>query len=559
MNMSANATGAGKITLTATAGPVPSWQRFALPGLLLFGLALRLFCLIYFTDAINGEGAEYCRIAENLVAGKGYVGIALEGRELMFPPLFPLLIAAFSFVTGDFYLAAQLVSLLAGMATLVMVFVVVQDLYGKRVALIATALACIHPVLIQLSATTWVENLYIFLLLAAVFTANRCHFFSDRKYWGATGLSLGLAYLACPQAIVFPLVYGVAFLSLKRFHQTVTVGRIALLIGIFAILASPYVAFLSVSTGSLRIEGKTIVNNALGRKVLGGSLERVSGYEVTKKLEERGVWMRPNAEVAASPGAAGYRQTLKIALSKGMKNVVTVFLAFSDQYFLGAPLLAPLICLGLFATPWTRARASRELFLLLTVGGSLLTLTTVIHSFQIRYYFVLIPFSLVWGAKGISELSGWVKRTLGKLEWGFAAGWAGRGAGVAAFVSLLALFAAGADGVETFKADRGVRVSHLRAAGSKLSRVPGAKVVMDTGTPLAFHAGAKYVPMPWCDGETALRFARKKKVNFVVLKSWEANARPYLAEWISNGIPGGALVHDSGGWDGSRIRVYRLW
>jgi hypothetical protein len=523
------------------------------------GLVLRLVCLFYFTDAINGEGAEYCRIAENLVAGKGYVGIATEGRELMFPPLFPLLIAAFSFLTGDFYRAAQLVSLLAGMALLTMLFAVVQDLYERKVALIALALACIHPVLVQLSATTWVENLYIALLLAAVFTGNRCHFFSDLKYWALTGLFLGLAYLACPQAIIFPLLYGAAFLVLKRLHQTVTVGRTGLLIGIFAVLASPYIAFLSLSTGTLRFEGKTIVNNALGRKLLGGAVERVSGYEVSKRLEERGVWMRPTAEVAATAGATDYRQTVKIALSKGLKNIVTVFLAFSDQYFLGAPLVAPLICLGLFATPWTRARASRELLLLLTALGSLLTLTTVIHSFQIRYYFVLIPFSLVWGAKGIAELSGWMKRTFGKLEWGYTAGWAGRVAGGAAFLALLALFATGADGVETFRADRGVRMSHLRVAGNWLARLPGAKVVMDTGTPLAFHAGATYVPMPWCDGDTALRFAQKKKVNFVVVRCWETNARPYLAEWITDGIPGGTLVHDSGGGSGSRIRVYRLW
>src|SRR5580704_14238527 len=50
--------------------------------------ALRVAALAYYgiPGAINSEGAEYARIAENLRNGVGYVGIATPGPEVNFPP-----------------------------------------------------------------------------------------------------------------------------------------------------------------------------------------------------------------------------------------------------------------------------------------------------------------------------------------------------------------------------------------------------------------------------------------------------------------------------------------
>jgi hypothetical protein len=45
---------------------------------------------------------------------KGYTGIAAEGAQLVFPPLFPLLIAAVSLITGDAEIAGRAVSIIFG-------------------------------------------------------------------------------------------------------------------------------------------------------------------------------------------------------------------------------------------------------------------------------------------------------------------------------------------------------------------------------------------------------------------------------------------------------------
>ena len=542
---------------------VPTYLSATMPlvVILLVGLLLRLVCLTHLTQAINGEGAEYARIAENLVAGKGYVGIAMEGRELMFPPLYPLLIAVSSFFTDDFYRAAQLVSLISGMFLLLFVFGIAKDLYGRPTAHLAVGLAALHPVLNQLSATTWVESLYITLIAGSIYFINRCRYSSENRHWLSAGSLLGLGYLTCPQAIIFPFIFLIALFFLYRSREQTILLKTGIFAGSFFVLALPYIVFLSVSTGGLRIEGKTIVNNELGKQILSGIPEKISAYEVTEDLVAKGVWMRPNAEVAASSGSADYRTTLRIVCSKGIKNISKVIMAFSSEYFVGAPLILPLAVLGLFGTAWTRARASGELFLLLTAGGSLLSLTTIIHMFQTRYYFVLIPFFLLWAAKGIDEIARWALRSAASLRLlNLAPKFAGRLAAVLACIGVVSLFALGANGVDTFNADRSPRSVALRSSGQWLAGIAGQKTVMDTGTPLAFHAGARYVPMPWCDAQTALRFAEQKGVNFVVVKSWEANSRPYLQEWLTSGVPSANayLAHSSGVDPENRIFIFRV-
>jgi 4-amino-4-deoxy-L-arabinose transferase-like glycosyltransferase len=238
--------------------------------MLLVALSLRVAWMTFFTEAINSEGTEYARIAENLVAGRGYVGLAMEGVELMFPPLFPLMIAAGSYVVGSSYLAAQLIALSAGVVLLLLVFGIVRDLYNEKTALVAVGVASLHPVLIKLSGTSWVEGPYITLLMACVYFMNRVRRSPEYLSWSLVGAFAGLAYLTSPQALLFPFVFLISQLLMRQNRNLVTFRRVAVLVGSFVVLALPYVIFLSTSTGTLRLEGKTIVNNELGSRLLRG-------------------------------------------------------------------------------------------------------------------------------------------------------------------------------------------------------------------------------------------------------------------------------------------------
>ena len=58
--------------------------------------SLRVGWMLYNSQSMENEGAEYARIAQNLLQKQQYNGI-LGGPESIFPPLYPLLIAATSF------------------------------------------------------------------------------------------------------------------------------------------------------------------------------------------------------------------------------------------------------------------------------------------------------------------------------------------------------------------------------------------------------------------------------------------------------------------------------
>ena len=67
--------------------------------ILFVALSLRFLWMTTQKSNIGGEGAEYARLAENLIKGRGYVGIFGQATQLIFPPLYPLTIGGLSFFT----------------------------------------------------------------------------------------------------------------------------------------------------------------------------------------------------------------------------------------------------------------------------------------------------------------------------------------------------------------------------------------------------------------------------------------------------------------------------
>jgi hypothetical protein len=220
-----------------------------------------------------------------------------------------------------------------------------------------------------------------------------------------------------------------------------------------------------------------------------------------------------------------------------------------------------LAVLGLFRSPWSPVRFSSELLLLLGVIGSLIPLTAIMHGAQTRYYFVFIPFLIIWASNGINELTRWAQGTIVNLRMpaplpDFGA----KAVGGLAFLSVLLLFAIGAKTSDSSPRENSPESRAARSAGEWLRALPGEKTIMDTSTTLAFHAAAKYVPMPYCDSRTALKYAEKKHVNFIVIRTVSAPSRPYLQEWLQNGIPRRdvTLVHTFGSDPSNQISIFRL-
>jgi hypothetical protein len=76
-------------------------------------MGARLYWLVTQTAVTENKGAGYVYTAENLLHGNGLVGNM--GLRIMYPPLFPILIAAVSLITRESELAGRLVALIFGL------------------------------------------------------------------------------------------------------------------------------------------------------------------------------------------------------------------------------------------------------------------------------------------------------------------------------------------------------------------------------------------------------------------------------------------------------------
>src|SRR4051812_24601512 len=84
-----------------------SWKPLVL--LFLVGFTVRVGWVFAKTAVIENDGAEYARIAENLLQGRGYVG-TMGAPQLTYAPLYPVLIALLTPVFGNSEVAGRFIA-----------------------------------------------------------------------------------------------------------------------------------------------------------------------------------------------------------------------------------------------------------------------------------------------------------------------------------------------------------------------------------------------------------------------------------------------------------------
>ena len=235
------------------------------------------------TYVIQRDGVTYVTLARQIASGQ-----ALEA--LSYPlshPLYPLLMAGLSKVTGDFVLAGAVISILLGTLTLVPFYLLARALVGIIPALLAMALLALHPYHTRFSATVLADPTYIFLVSLALLLGFRQAKGDSLLYGVWAGLAVGLAYLVKPEGMaVLPVVLLAPLLV--RSAGPRSKGRIALamlmpLVG-FLVMASPYLIFLRQLTGSWMLTQKVQVGQLAA---LGGSLSLpTTAYEWPRTFAE---------------------------------------------------------------------------------------------------------------------------------------------------------------------------------------------------------------------------------------------------------------------------------
>jgi 4-amino-4-deoxy-L-arabinose transferase-like glycosyltransferase len=482
------------------------------------------------------------------------VGIATPGTELLFPPLFSFLIAGVTLIVGDAEVAGRIVSVAFGTLLAFPVYLIAGRLFGQRAALVAAALTAFHPYLIVFSVSVFGESTFLTLLMAAVYSAMYAATKPTRLALAASGALYGASYLVRPEAFIYMLV-GLGCFLLSRLLSArdklrSIAGRALLMPLLFLVVAGPYIGWLSMQAGHLRLEGKSPLNLSVELKTIRGLSDMEASFGVDQNLTEQGFYYQPNINLIAS-----YRLSLSelMSLVKARAKTVVGNAGAAVAGWL-SPALFALAVLGLFSRAWGPSLVLDQLHLFVLLALSILA-TFFVYSAPLRYYLLVLVLFSIWACAAKDGLKLWAQRSASLCGLGVrqqdavaAVAWS---LAIAAVILPPAVFS-----IHSFRYMRGTRPIKALAKNMAVTREP-LRFADASGT-FAFNAGAEFVWLPYCDEATALQFLNKRQVTHVVARGEALEWRPYLKKWMESGVPGGSLVTQAISGTGEKVQVYEL-
>jgi hypothetical protein len=136
--------------------------------LLAIGIALRLYAFCaFFMISIDGA-FQYIPVAKLFYHGE-YLQ-ALHRPQL---PLYPFLISIVTYITGNFELSGQLLSIIFSLLALFPLYLIGKSLFGPKTAFWTTILYLVNPLMLNCSVDVLKEALLIFLFLSSVYCSLR--------------------------------------------------------------------------------------------------------------------------------------------------------------------------------------------------------------------------------------------------------------------------------------------------------------------------------------------------------------------------------------------------
>jgi hypothetical protein len=345
---------------------------------------------------------------------------------------------------------------------------------------------------------------------------------------------------------------------------------------VFGLIVLPQAIFVTRATGSMRLEGKSAQILAMDKRILTAegssgsenrlsdtlqdapsSLPNVTSSEpweqkwaldaIDKHLDATGVVMRPQAEVVRET-----RVTLGDLLrvvKRGIRTNLPALLGELTSRWLGAPLLPGLALLGAIRRPWRGAKALSRLFVavisIAPAAATVVCLYSEGNGLPVRYYFIFVPLLIIWAANGLVEVGSWIRASSAFAGWSF----------VARPVVSLGILPTMVGFLMVVSAAGPVRGLYVFAEGSQSNRAEkevglwighqqDRQVRIMGGIPMAFHAGARWVPFPYCSADLALQYLDAAQVDYIVLQQGEKFTK-YYEDWLEHGIPDrrAELVH----------------
>ena len=523
--------------------------------LVLLALGTRLAWLALHHGPMGTESTFYARLGENLAGGRGWLGMREQGLQLFYPPLYPLLIAAGTWVVRSAELAGRLTSLVFGTLMVLPMWSLARRAAGARVAALAATLAAVHPLFIASSTAVLSDATYLCFATCAWAWGLRMIEEEGRLWPVLAGISGGLAYLTRPEGLVFPILFlGLSLVSLVR-HRAQLARRCAVAAGAFAVTGAPYVIWLFTLTGQVHLEAKSGESFEYARRIAAGLSPSQASHQIEDDLTETGLSMRPNLvslKTLHAPLGARIGFLFETVRSYGPRILRSLV---SDAVF-GAPIVIALAFLGWFGVPWDPLRGQHEAYLLTWQALVLLPLVTLQH-FSERFGLSFLALLLVPAARGWDFIRQWAVATgESGAQASPATRWAPRGIPWLVVAVMVGFSVRGIPDVADLQPSD---PQELVLASWIRDHSQGRERIVDAGPVVAYYAGAAVTSFPYARSEIALRYMAQQGVGFIILRS-NAHVAPYIENWLDHGIPDprATLAYEMKSGDNGDVRIYRF-
>ncbi|MFB0527079.1 MAG: glycosyltransferase family 39 protein [bacterium] len=173
---------------------------------------LILFYLVYDPDWCGGLVREYRVIAENVLDGHGF-SMEIEDKyvpKIVHPPGYSLFLATIFALFGRSDFPVRAIQILIDSLSVILIFLIVERIFGGFTALIAALIACLYPfsVIMSFMLLPATVALFISILAAYFYTKNELKL-SD---YIISSILFGLAALFRSQLIVVPFFISLGFI-----------------------------------------------------------------------------------------------------------------------------------------------------------------------------------------------------------------------------------------------------------------------------------------------------------------------------------------------------------
>ena len=201
----------------------------------------------------SNDAFEYNYLARSIAAGDGYPrsGYLLQGGPTAIRgPGYPYFLGAVYALSGDSLTAGRLAGAALGALGVWLLYLIVRRIWGRRVGLVAAAMAAVFPPLVLLSRELFSESLFIVFELAALLCVLNFRRSGGAIRWAmAAGALCGLAALTrnTAFALLFAVPLGVWTVR-PRFRARSLLAPVVVL-GCAALVIAPWTVRNAVEFG----------------------------------------------------------------------------------------------------------------------------------------------------------------------------------------------------------------------------------------------------------------------------------------------------------------------